>query len=146
MTRIVWQRWLSATAVSFVLASLLHSQQVLQRLQSVGVEIDGATALRFALGDLAGLSLSYLPVIGLALGLGFLIAWPLVRRWPGARLWLYTSAGTVAILTALLLMQPILNITLIAGARGWGLGLQLLAGAAGGWLFGFWGGRVPAAS
>lgn len=139
MTRIVGLRWLSATAVSFVLASLGHSQQVLHGLMAVGVEIDGRTALRFVLGDLAGLSLSYLPVIALALALAFWVTGPLGRRWPAASLWLYSAAGATALLTVLLLMYPILHTTLIAGARGWGLALQVLAGALGGWVFGVWG-------
>jgi hypothetical protein len=49
---------------------------------------------------------------------------------------LYPLAGFVAIFVMLLAMQPVLGITLIAGARSTlGIVSQCLAGLIGGWLF-----------
>jgi hypothetical protein len=48
----------------------------------------------------------------------------------------YAAAGGLAIVCILLAMYPILNVTMIAGARGWsGLLSQSIAGAIGGIIF-----------
>ena len=48
---------------------------------------------------------------------------------------LFVIAGIAAFATALIAIESIMNITIIAGARGWGFYLQLLAGAVGGYTF-----------
>ena len=44
-------------------------------------------------------------------------------------------AGALSILTVHSILYPILNVTLIAGARDSGLVIQMLCGALGGWAF-----------
>ncbi len=54
-----------------------------------------------------------------------------------SQIWLYSLAGAVAIFTILAAMHPILNVSIIAGARGLsGLLTQSIAGAIGGAVFG----------
>ena len=48
---------------------------------------------------------------------------------------LFVIAGIAAFAMALIAIESIMNITIIAGARGWGFYLQLVAGAIGGYAF-----------
>lgn len=128
--------FLIAALATFILASLAHSQFVLHELGSLGVEIDFATRLSSTIDDLTGLMPTYGIVVAISLLAGFLIT-TLVRKYlTKPAFWLYPVAGFVAILTAHIAMHPILDITLIAGARStFGLICQCLAGAFGGWAF-----------
>lgn len=128
--------FLIAAMATFILASLAHSQFVLHELSKLGVEIDFATRLSSTLDDLTGLMPTYGIVIAVSLLLGFVIT-RLIRKFlTKPALWLYPIAGFVAILTAHIAMHPILDITLIAGARSApGLICQCLAGAFGGWAY-----------
>ena len=128
--------FLIAAMATFLLASLAHSQFVLHELGKLGVEIDFATRLSSTLDDLTGLMPTYGIVVAISLLIGFLIT-TLVRKYLAKPAhWLYPVAGFVAILAAHIAMHPILDITLIAGARStFGLICQCLAGAFGGWAF-----------
>lgn len=128
--------FLLAVICSYVLASLFHTQFVLHELTKLGVEISVATRLSTSLEDLLGLLPAYGSAICLALLCGFLITTLLIRLRANLSLWLYPLAGGIAILVALLVMHPILDITLIAGARTpLGVAMQCLAGVFGGWVF-----------
>ncbi|MGY8877170.1 MAG: hypothetical protein ACKVJ5_12690, partial [Pseudoalteromonas sp.] len=48
---------------------------------------------------------------------------------------LFVIAGIVAFAIVLIAIESIMNIHIIAGARGWGFYAQLLAGAVGGFTF-----------
>ncbi|RRJ83761.1 hypothetical protein [Aestuariirhabdus litorea] len=128
--------FVAAALCAIVLASVSHSQFVLNRLANLGVVIPADVRALVSLDDLLGLLPSYGVVITLGLGLAFaLTAW-LLRRGLGTPALLYPLAGAVAFAAMLLLMHPILEITLIAGARSAGgfIG-QCLAGAVAGGLF-----------
>ena len=128
--------WLLASAAGFVAASISHSISVLNRLQAIGIEITLDDRLRMMADDLLGLLPSYGVVIALALALAFFAASRLVKQWPRWRVGLYALAGFCGLLCALLAMQPILDITLIAGARGSaGLITQCLCGALAGAVY-----------
>lgn len=134
--------WLAASLLSFALASSAHSAKVLNELLALGINISWPQRVQFILADLAGLATSYLPIIALALAIGFAVAWQIIKRLQKWHLALFAAAGFCALLTALLAMQPILEITLVAGARGSiGLLLQCAAGASGGVLFALLKGR-----
>lgn len=128
--------FLLAVLATYVLASLSHSQFVLHELLKLGVEIDFPTRLRSSFEDLVGLIPAYGSAIALALLLGF-ICCALLNKFVSTSLrWLYPFAGASAMLVALMVMQPILDITLIAGARtGWGMAAQAAAGFFGGGVF-----------
>ncbi|MEW9799572.1 hypothetical protein [Alteromonas sp. CYL-A6] len=126
-----------AWIVAYVLASICHSQMVLTGLTSVGVSIPVKDWLAMTVYDLWGL----LPAYGSAMLVALLLAMLVVRfllrpQLPSRALALYMLAGALAVMTMLLAMQPLLNVTLIAGARSTaGFILQALAGAAGGAVF-----------
>lgn len=132
----IFLSWLISVAVCFVLASVAHSQFVLAGLVGIGIEISVTDRVAMTLADMRGLMIGYGSVLGitLALGFGLVAAW---SKWlmplPG---FCYPLAGLIAIATALTAMQPLLEVTLIAGARGAsGFIAQCLAGLVAGWVF-----------
>jgi hypothetical protein len=129
--------WLAASLLTFLLASVVHSQFVMARLVAMGVDIPAGLRARTTLGDIAGLAPAFLPVVAVTLLLGFLIAGGVLRLMTGLRGIAFPVAGVAAMGAMLLVMQAVFKMTPIAGARdtgGWLL--MLLAGGAGGWLFG----------
>jgi hypothetical protein len=136
-----FSRLLIASAVTFVLASAFHTQAVLAGLISVGADIPLSLRLQTVLDDLLGL----LPTYGIIVFIGMLIAMSvanylskaLTKRWQvKSTLWLFALAGATAIFSILAAMHPILDVTIIAGARGMaGLLTQSIAGAIGGCVF-----------
>jgi len=143
---------LITTIVTFVIASALHTQFVLSGLISVGAEIPLSVRIETIFVDFVGL----LPTYGAIIFVGMLIAMTVavllakkIRTKPleqatdqpqnsqKSALWVYTLAGAVAMFTLLAAMHPILNVSIIAGARGFsGLLTQSIAGAIGGTVFG----------
>lgn len=128
--------FLAACLATFLLASVAHSQMVLAELTNIDVVITLADRLQMTLSDLAGLLPSYGVVIAISLLLAFSIKWLIsskIKKLPDS---LYVLAGFLAIACALAAMHPILDITLIAGARTpFGLVLQAMSGAVGGYVF-----------
>ena len=142
---------LVATLVTFLIASALHTQSVLSGLISVGAEIPLSLRIKTVFVDFAGL----LPTYGVIVFVGMLIAMsvtllianklPLVSAKrannpqspsQSSQLWLFSLAGAVAVFTLLSAMHPILDVSIIAGARGIsGLLTQSIAGAIGGLVF-----------
>lgn len=129
-----------ASAATFILASALQTQAVLSGLLNIGAEIPISLRIQTIFVDLIGL----FPTYGLVILLGMLIAMAvaslLISKLPStpqtARTLVYATAGALAMLCILLAMYPILNVTMIAGARGWsGLLSQCIAGAIGGIIF-----------
>ena len=128
--------FLLAVLCSFILASLFHSQFVLHGLVKLGIEIDFMTRLSSSFEDMQGLLPTYGAIILVALLTGFTITWLVRKYFTHLTIWLYPLAGAMSIGIALLAMQPILNITLIAGAREiFGFAMQCVAGLIGGWVF-----------
>lgn len=128
--------FLLAVICCFVLASLIHSQFVLYGLIRLGIEIDLMTRISSSMEDMLGLFPTYGAVILIALLLGFTIVWLIRKYLFSLSGWLYPLAGAASIAIALLAMQPILNITLLASAREpLGIAMQCLAGFFGGWAF-----------
>lgn len=131
-------RYIFAVLLCFTLASIAHSQMVLAGLEQQGIIIPPADRLQMTLSDWWGL----LPSYGAIIAAGMLIALS-VGGWICSKTGaigglLYALAGAVAMLSILMAMQPVMNITLIAGARSTtGLTLQTLAGFFGGWSF-YW--------
>ena len=128
--------FLIATTVTFVLASLSHSQFVLQELANLGVEIDIATRISSTLDDLGGLLPGYGGILAIGLLIGFAIMALLRKLRPQTGHWVYPLAGMLTVLVAHLAMHPIFHVTLIAGARTpLGLAFQAFAGLIGGYVF-----------
>jgi nucleoside recognition membrane protein YjiH len=128
--------FLIASIVGFLFASMLHTQSVLAGLSDIGVVIPLMDRLSTTGKDLVGLAPTYGVVILIALGIAFSVAGLLNKKLNTKAWYLYPLAGGLAFLVMLLAMQPILNVTLIAGARGTaGLIMQIIAGVIAGLCF-----------
>ncbi|BFT29204.1 hypothetical protein D210916BOD24_03800 [Alteromonas sp. D210916BOD_24] len=138
-------RFLPAWAVGFVLASLAHSHSVLWGLNDLGITITFGDWLFMIIQDAKGLLPTYGSVIAMALGLSFALVHlffyiqqkhgitAIKRRISGL---LFPLAGGLAFFVMLMAMQPILDVTLIAGARTTtGFITQCLSGAVAGWVY-----------
>nr|WP_136252555.1 hypothetical protein [Ningiella ruwaisensis] len=125
-----------ASAVGFVFASIFHTQAVLAKLSEIDIQIPFNERLTTTGQDLIGLAPTYGPLVLVALLIAFSIAGALNKKLHLKRAYLYPVAGAVAFLVMLLAMQPILNVTLLAGARGLsGMVLQMIAGLIAGLIF-----------
>ncbi|WP_232364490.1 hypothetical protein [Salinimonas lutimaris] len=124
-----------AWLLTYLLACTFHTQRVLYGLSEVGVSIPLADRLSTTLFDYWGLLPVYGPAIALALLIAMLIV-QLLSHFIGARVILGLIGGATAMAVMLISMQPIMGVTLIAGAREtMGVVLQCVAGASGGVLF-----------
>ncbi|MFA3792989.1 hypothetical protein AB6T38_17920 [Aliiglaciecola sp. SL4] len=128
--------FIAATLSCFILASLLHTQFVLHELSKLDVAISWQTRLSATGSDIIGLLPTYGVIILVGLLLAFLSVFWLNKLFVKPRPWLYPLGGAVAMFAILSAMQPIMDITLIAGARTQlGILSQCLAGLFGGWVF-----------
>ena len=130
--------FLVAVVFAFVIASLFHSQFVMAELAKVGVEISLNDRLSMSIDDLLGLYPTYGIVIAVSHFISFIVAGLLIKRFKLSPNIVYFLAGGVGVTVALLAMHPILEITLLAGARStFGFLCQSLAGAIGGLVFSY---------
>ena len=121
--------------LTFTLASLFHSQYVVNQLVNVDVEIALSDRVSLTLSDWLGLLPTYGAIIAIALAIAFTVAQWLAKKHTNLRFPLFIVAGIVAFATVLIVIESIMNIHIIAGARGWGFYTQLLAGAVGSSVF-----------
>ncbi len=131
------KRFIPCWAVTYCLASILHSQMVLIGLVQIDVNVPFSQWLAMTAYDLWGLLPAYGSAIAAAMLIAMLVTTWLVQHQSRAfSATLYMMAGALAMLVMLLAMQPIMQITLIAGARSaTGIALQCLAGLIGGFTF-----------
>lgn len=121
--------------LTFTSASVFHSQYVVNQLVNVGIKVNIADNLTMTLDDWLGL----LPTYGSIIAIAFLIAFPIANKLSQKlghyRQLLFVTSGICALGLVLVAIESIMNIHIIAGARGWGFYAQLLAGGCGGYLF-----------
>ncbi|EWS97254.1 hypothetical protein BG00_02760 [Pseudoalteromonas sp. SCSIO_11900] len=134
LTRIL-PSFLVSWLLTFTLASLFHSQYVVNQLVNVGVIVGFNDRVNLTLEDWLGLLPTYGAIIAVALAIAFLVTWFIAKKMNKQGTQLFVIAGVVAFATALIAIESIMNITIIAGARGWGFYAQLCAGAVGGYVF-----------
>jgi len=127
--------FLIAWLLSFTLASLFHSQYVVNQLVNVGVAVSLDDRVRLILDDWQGLLLTYGVIIAVALTLAFLTANWLNGKVKQSNELIFTLAGIGAFAIVLIIIESMMNINIIAGARGSGFYAQLASGAAGGFIF-----------
>ena len=120
---------------TFTLASLFHSQYVVNQLVDVGVVVSLSNRINLTLDDWLGLLPTYGAIIAIALAIAFFAVVLLVKKFKKYSMALFVASGITAFAVVLVAIESIMNIHIIAGARGWGFYLQLLAGALGGLLF-----------
>ncbi|BED89290.1 hypothetical protein PspMM1_17580 [Pseudoalteromonas sp. MM1] len=121
--------------LTFTLASLFHSQYVVNQLVNVGVVVSISDRINLTLDDWLGLLPTYGAIIAIALAIAFLVTAKLTQKVKQYSMVLFIAAGITAFAVVLLAIESVMNIHIIAGARGWGFYMQLLAGATGGLLF-----------
>ena len=127
--------WLLASICTFVFASIAHSQFVLLELVNIDIAIPIGDWIGMTLSDIIGLSLGYGGVICVAMLLCFGLLSLINKRFK-LPIWRYIIFAALAMAVMLLAMQPILNVTLIAGARTtMGFIAQCCAGLVGGYVF-----------
>ena len=105
---------------AFLLASALHSIFVLKALTDIDIEIGLTEALQMIGSDILGLLPTYGVIIAATLALAFTFArFVFLKQQKPASftVLIYALAGMVGFFVMLSAMQPILNVTLIAGAR-----------------------------
>ena len=127
--------FLASWLLTFTLASLFHSQYVVNQLVNVDVEIALSDRISLTLADWLGLLPTYGAIIAIALAIAFTVAQWFAKKHPNLRSPLFIVAGLTAFSVVLIAIESIMNIHIIAGARGWGFYTQLLAGAVGGYVF-----------
>lgn len=120
---------------TFTLASLFHSQYVVNQLVDVGVVVSLSDRINLTIDDWLGLLPTYGAIIAIALAIAFFAVVLLVKKFEKYSMVLFVASGITAFAVVLVAIESIMNIHIIAGARGWGFYFQLLAGALGGLLF-----------
>ncbi len=121
--------------LTFTLASLFHSQYVVNQLVNVGVVVGFSDRASLTLDDWLGLLPTYGAIIAVALAIAFFVTVKLNKKVQKYSTQLFVIAGIVAFAIVLIAIESIMNIHIIAGSRGWGFYAQLLAGAVGGFAF-----------
>ncbi|HIG42249.1 MAG: hypothetical protein ABGY96_11355 [bacterium] len=128
--------YFAAVLVTFVLGSIFATQFILGNLQDMGMTVTFADRFSATLHDVGGLSVIYLPVIGISFLISLPVAAGIIKFVPNLRLVGYVLAGAVGLVTIHLVMKAVLGLTGIAATRTvMGLLSQGLAGAIGGYLF-----------
>lgn len=133
---IILLHFIAASFVTVVSACVLQTQMVLLGLSNINIDISWTDRLSMSWQDLVGLVPSYgiIVIIGLAVGLS--VAKLISKKASLSTSYLYVIAGGFTMGVILLAMQPVLGVTLLAGARSaLGISLQVVAGLLGGYCF-----------
>lgn len=124
--------------VTYTIASVSQSQFVLANLESLGVNITGNQWLEHTVLDWWGLLPKYGSAVLATLSIALYLSGRAGRMLKLRNNWLHPLAAGLAMMIMLLLMQPIINVTLIAGTRSIeGQLWQVLAGVIGGLTYKF---------
>ncbi len=131
-----------ATALMVVAGSASHSYFVQRAWSSAAAMANGGAAVSIPFGDriawaahdLIGMIVGYSALTSIALLVAFLLAGALAR-FGGARTLVFGIAGAAAILALFTILRMVLGTVEIFGARGAGLGGQMLMGFLAGLLF-----------
>lgn len=128
--------WLSAVLVTAATGSVVQTQLNIARIVDLGAEVGFGERLETTLQDLAGFAPVWAIIVAAGLLVALLVADGLGRKWPVHAWWLHILAGFAAPFVALLVMEGMLPVTVVAAARSWfGVVVMSLPGAIGGWLY-----------
>lgn len=126
--------FLAALVTAAVIASVFSTQFVLAALRDIDVAVPLADNFSMVFADL-GVLKTLLPLAGVALLVAFLVA-GLCARLGGSRVAWFAVAGFSAMIALLLIIEAVLQVMPLSGARSpAGLLFQGIAGAIGGILF-----------
>jgi len=133
--------FLLSVAVTFTLASVFYTQQVLAKQAAIGIVYTSEQQIATYTGNFIGLAPAYGVVIMIALAIGFAIAAVLKRLLKPLAPIAYPVGGAAAVFAAIYLIENVMaagGAGAIGGARdGLGLALQCFAGLIGGGVFAF---------
>lgn len=129
--------WPIAVLVTLCLAVIFQTQNVIANLNDLGGNIGFGDRLSMTFYDLQHLGSLYGIFIALALLIAFLAGALVFKFAKFGRPVIYIMAGAIAIFVMLFAMKAqFFDIHIIAGAKdGFGIVLQMLAGAIGGFIF-----------
>ncbi len=128
--------WMTAVLVTASIGSVIQTQINIARITGLGVDVSLGQRLAMSGQDLLGFAPLWGIIVAAGLLVALLVASGLARRWPARSVSLHVLAGFAAPLVALLVMDAMLPVTVVAAARTWsGLLLMSLPGAVGGWLY-----------
>lgn len=127
--------FVAAVLVTAILASVFSTQVVIAGLQGIDVDVPFATRVRMTLSDLPILAM-FVPGAAACFLPAFLVASLLAARTQLPRTLWFVLAGASAFVVELKIIESVLGLMPIGGARSAiGLFLQSIAGATGGWVF-----------
>lgn len=125
-----------AVLVTYLAGSALSTQMILHDVSSFGVTVDFATRIGATLHDLAGLAVTYLPIIAIALIVAYPVTALALRFVPGPRVLAYAIGGGAALFALHWLLFAMLGMHPLPATRTTlGMLLQATAGAIGGLAF-----------
>jgi len=128
--------YLVSVIAGYVLATVLVSWTNIQAIVDLGFEITLSQRGDTIIHDLVSMTATYLPLMAIALLIGFVVAGLIIRMKPSLAFVGYVLAGFVAVVVLHVAMKAALGLTGIAAVRGMmGLIVQGLAGAFAGWCF-----------
>lgn len=128
--------WLAAVIVTAVAGSIIQTQLNLARIVALGTPVGLDERVETTLQDLIGFAPVWGIIVAGGLLVALLVASALARRWPRFSVGLHVLAGFLAPLVALVIMEAMMPVTVVAAARTWTGALMIsLPGAAGGWLY-----------
>ena len=128
--------FVSAVAATYVLAAIAMTQINLGYLVSLGRDISLGERLGAISHDLVGLLGMYLPIVAVTLVIAYLVVALIVSRAPQLRLIGYVVGGFAGMVGVHLLLQGVFGMAPVWAARdAFGIALQGLSGAVGGYLF-----------
>lgn len=130
--------YFSAVVDSVILTSVVSTQLVLADIQGFGLDVSLNVRLHATVGDLLGLAVPLLLLVGLSFMIAFIIARYLHRLVGGIRTLWYMAAGFTSVPAAIVIIKYFMGGTLLASART-SLGMFLIACCcmSGGWLFAY---------
>ena len=132
---IVIVAFIAAVVSAAIFASLFSSHIVYSQLIDLGVQIPFSTRISSLVADL-GILGAFIPLMGVAFLLGFLVAKFVVAKTGGNKVVWYALAGASSWLVAIFILEAVFGLMPIGGARSIvGLMLQSLAGLIGGVIF-----------
>ena len=137
--------FLVSVAVAYVLGAATSSWIIAGNVADLGLEVSFADRLTWIAHDQISMLPLYLPTVLLSLLIGFWVATLIIKRLPNLRTLGYVLAGGLAMFA---MHQAVILYTDLHGLPATrtvaGMGLQVLAGMAGGYVFARLGRRVAA--
>ena len=100
-----WVAFALAVGVTYVLAAMASTQSVLASLKRMGAEVSLGQRFEAIGHDLIGMGTSYLPLVGVALLIAFIITGIIHRRLQKWRIGLYVIAGGTAVVAIHLILN-----------------------------------------